>query len=280
MKKLNRNNLKLISSELEGDLYSCYSELEEKNKPLLFIRDHITTGFHPAAIAYGLNKKLTVNDICFNHYDEFIHKPYIWVYNYAKSYSSKDYHKASNFAKSLLVSLELNKIGNVDILGEGLGGIVAMYASLSSKVDKVLAIHPPILGAPIADIDLLREKAKTFRQRLILMALNQIIDSCYGYNIENMNGYSDINKRCRLEKIKVVGSSIVGYEKNNNLEQLLSELIYDCTGIGNDGVSLWDQEMLTRMGFDVVNDDVPVSHFKMLKNSDYEKEQYKRLILK
>lgn len=280
MKKINRSNMTLIASGLEGDLYSCYSVGEEANKPIIFIRDQITNRFHPAGFPYGLNFKLLSNDVSNNYYDECSQKPYVWVYKYLNKLSDREAHNVCNNSRSLMIALEESKIKDADIVGEGLGGVIGILSSYSSRVDRIVALHPPILSSPLGNIDLLKRKANTYQRKLVLMALKRIIDDTYGYSYDSLKGFRDLSSKGHLKKVKVVGSSIVGNPSISNLDKILSDYIYDCTGVGNDGVVLWDANRLSEMGFLVQEDEEPISHIEMLRNPEYKKDISKKLILK
>ena len=93
-------------------------------------------------------------------------------------------------------------------------------------------------------------------------------------------GYKDLAKRARLQKIKVVGSSTVNVPGLPKLDSLLSDYLFAATGTPNDGMVLWEPERLKKMGFNVSEDTKPTSHLRMLRSPEYEKDVYKKLILR
>jgi hypothetical protein len=278
MKKIDRNRMKLISSELEGELYSCFSPTEKNNKPIIFINDQVTDKFHIGAFSYGLNRKVMPSDNIFC-YDETYHKPYIWVPKHVK-FLHYDEHKADAYAKSLIISLEMNRIGEADLLGMGLGGIVGMYATVSPRIEHLIAAHPPITSMPVANIDLLRKYADNYRRKLICHALNVLLNEQISFIKENAKGYPDLARRARLQKIEVVGSSTVNVPGLPKIDTLLSDYLFSATGTPNDGMVLWEPEKLKQMGFKVSEDTKPTSHLRMLRSPEYEKDVYKKLILR
>ena len=169
MDKLLSKNLRLIFSDGIGRLYSVCEKGEEFKKPIVFINGQMEHRLQAIETATNITKSSCYQYSWYYEYEKSIHTPYIWVYDYPISKVDKGIYNTRTFAESLLLSLGSIDLYDVDIMGESVGGILGMRASLSDRVDRVLAIHPPILSSPFSDIklleNLLKNKASTINRR-------------------------------------------------------------------------------------------------------------------
>ncbi len=283
MNKLLSKNLRLIFSDGIGRLYSVCEKGEEFKKPIVFINGQMEHRLQAIETATNITKSSCYQYSWYYEYEKSIHTPYIWVYDYPISKVDKGIYNTRTFAESLLLSLGSIDLYDVDIMGESVGGILGMRASLSDRVDRVLAIHPPILSSPFSDIklleNLLKNKASTInrRQQLFLRFLKLIVDSDFGFQVENASGYKGLERNCALNKILIVGSSIYKVEGVKGLAKDLSELIYFLNQMPNDGIVCFDKDAICNRGFQVMEDEVPTCHLDL--NLSYTKKLYKKIFL-
>lgn len=285
MERLNWKNMKLVRSDNIGRFYCVAPKDIEGKKPIVFINGQMEHHLQAMETFTGATKNSCYQYSWYYMYDPDIHVPYIWVYDYPIYQGDKKLYDTSLFAKSLMEGLKEANLEDVDIMGQSVGGVIGMRAAISPRVEKTVAIHPPILSSPLANLELLREKKKyyTLKQKMILKFLGMIVDPAFGFQQENIKGYQDLDAKEIHEKSTIVGSSITGLEKKD-LAQILSDMIMKATGKESDGVVLWCKEQLQKMGFQVLEDPVPTSHFEIGNNvfhdSYYCNDIYQKLILK
>lgn len=183
-----------------------------------------------------------------------------WFYDYPINTNDNSVYNAENFAQNLLASIEMSGLEEVDIVTESFGGLIASYASKSDLVGNIVAIHPPILGTPLADIT---KYAKYYNrlnlnEKILYGIVKKLIDSSYGFEQNNF-GLIDYDKM-DLDKILVVGSSVVP-EKEDYLVKSLYSLIMDLTGYRSDGVVVFEKELFDRIGIKFILDEQPTNHF-------------------
>lgn len=92
----------------------------------------------------------------------------------------KSKFNAINFSSSLLAILKEAGIKKVNLMTESYGGTIGAYASPSDRIHKVVAVHPPILGSPLAWPNLLSLDL-TARKKIFAFLANVIVDSRYGF---------------------------------------------------------------------------------------------------
>lgn len=283
MESLLSKNLHLLYSDGIGRFYKVGEKDSLDKKTVIFINGQMDHRLQAIETATNATKSSCFQYSWYYQYDSSVHTPYIWVYDYPIYKGNKGSYNSKTFTQSLLNAINEYNLENIDIMGESVGAVIGMRASLSDRVDKVVAIHPPILSSPLANPYILYDKTLfkriNWQQKAILLALRFIVDSEFGFQKENAFGYTDIEANCNLEKVKVTGSSIYGSSKINSLEKALSDFIYQISSSPNDGVIIWNAEELRKRGFKVVEDEKPVSHLQLGNNFEYTNNLYKKLIL-
>lgn len=280
MKKLESKDLQLLYQDSVGRFYLVGEATKTDRKPIIFINDQLEHRLQAFETATNITK-----NSCFRYrgtyeYDDKVHTPYIWVYDYPIHDGHKGIYSTELFTTSLCEAIKNSQLDNVDIMGIGVGGIIGIQASSSTLVDRVVAIHPPILSSPLANNELFIWKYLNWKHRMTAVALNLIIDSEFAFQLENGTGFKSLEHEADLDKVKVVGSSIYGLSKLSGIEKELSELVYLFSGLPNDGIVCFEPERLMRRGFDVIVDKEPVSHLKLANNTDYTNDIYKELLLR
>ena len=138
--------------------------------------------------------------------------------------------------------------------------MIASYASKSDLVHQVIAIHPPCLGTPLAnpsDFDKI-DKLLTSYEKLLLKIVKKIVNRDYGFNDDNYRGL-DFSK-IDFNKVLILSSSIDRLREKNKLVISFYDMIYKLTGKESDGVVIFDEDMLNRIGVNYEKDDVGTSH--------------------
>lgn len=280
MKKLESKNLNLLYKDGVCRFYCVGEATKTDKKPIVFINGQLDHRLQAMETATNATKKSCFQYSWYYEYDDQVHTPYIWVYDYPIYKGHKNIYSTDLFTISLYEALKQNKLSDVDIMGQSVGGIIGMKASRSELVDKVVAIHPPIQSSPLANKALIRSKYLTWKQKMIAIGLNIIVDDQFAFQQENATGYPKLEHEINLDKIKVTGSSIYGLSHLSGIEKEFSDFVYYLSGMPNDGVVCFDSEILRSRGFDVIVDEKPVSHLRMSNNTSYTGKLYQDLILR
>ena len=183
-----------------------------------------------------------------------------WFYDYPIFSKNKKDFNAENFSMNLLTALKESGLRDVILLTESYGGMVASLATQSELIDKVIAIHPSILGTPLANPYYLEDFNHYFnkRQKAILQALKIAINPSYGFEQDNFNGV-DLRK-VDLDKILVVGSYIDEELEENPLLLETADMIKKVTSNRSDGVVIFEPREFERLGIPYFIEDEHNNH--------------------
>lgn len=280
MEKLSSKNLNLLFSDGIGRFYCVGAKDSLDKKPIVFINGQMDHRLQAMETFTNATKSSCYQYSWYYQYDQEVHTPYIWVYDYPIYQGNKEKYDSYLFTSSLLNAIANCGLENVDIMGQSVGGIMGMRASTSSSVDRVVAVHPPILSSPLANKELIRSLYLDWKRKILALGLDLLVDDQFGFQKENASGYSVLEREVDLHKIKVVGSSIYGMSHLSGIERYFSDFVYYLTGKENDGVICWDKKELEERGFAVVEDEQPVSHLAMSNNFGYTNGLYEKFLIK
>lgn len=185
-----------------------------------------------------------------------------WFYDYPLFSQNKGDFNAENFAKNLLTSLEDANLNDVIFVTESFGGTIASLATKSDRVDKVIAIHPSILGTPLANPKYLSVFDKQFnaKQKAILSLLKVIVNPNYGFEQDNFKGV-DLTK-VDMDKLLVVGSYIDRLEETNPIVLELDDMIQQVTSNRSDGIVVFEPNLFEQLGIPYMLEDENTNHFQ------------------
>lgn len=187
-----------------------------------------------------------------------------WMYEYPNR-GTKSNINVFNFADNLVKAIEASGLEEVDIITESYGGLIAACASKSKRIHKVIAIHPPILGTPLASNDFLLDNLNKLerRQKLLARAVTLVVNDYFGFEKDNYLGInnSDILKSIDFNKLTVVGSALDRENDPSWLACSLYDIIYAITGEQSDGVVIYNEETLRKYGINYFTEIAPKNHF-------------------
>lgn len=232
-----------------GSLYIDYNTLDENERPIIYIGGQMEHRFHI------VEQTGFTSDPGHNMFNGS------WFYDYSIFSNNKSSINAHNMAKNLLEALKMAELKDVDVVTESFGGLIASYASISTYIHKVYAIHPPITGTPLANPILLQKYNELFnkQEKLINLILKRIINYNYGFEQDNYKG-ANLTK-IDLNKILVIGSSIDLEKEKNNLAKNLYDMILKATGKPSDGIVLFDPKQLEEKGINYLVEEKGLNHF-------------------
>lgn len=221
-----------------GSLY--IEENKKKDIPTIFVggqmehRRHILeqTGFSPE-VGYAM-------------YD----------YDYPITTKDKSIYNAINFSNNLLELLQEAGIKKVNLITESYGSTIGAYASKSERINKVVAVHPPILGTPLAWENLM-ELNLTKRQKIFAYLANVLVNSEYGFQKDNAK-QTDL-RRVDLNKLIVVGSNLFRETEKSILKETY-DIIFTISGMENDGVVIYNEEKFNKLGINYIREEKPTNH--------------------
>ena len=242
-----KNRVRFKPNEL-GSLYLDMNKINDNERPVIYIGGQLEHRFH---VIEGSGYTFDCGHDMFSG---------SWFYEYPLNYANKKDINAMNFSKNLLAALKEANIGDVDIVTDSHGGMIASYASKSDLVHQVIAIHPPCLGTPLArprDFDKI-DKLLTSYEKLLLRIIKKIVNRDYGFNDDNYKGL-DFSK-IDFNKVLILSSSIDRLREKNKLVISFYDMIYKLTGKESDGVVIFDEDILNRIGVNYEKDDVGTSH--------------------
>ncbi len=199
-----------------------------------------------------------------------------WFYDYPLSGNKGDYN-AANFANNLLACITELKLENVTLITESAGGLVGAYATLSPRIKKVIAIHPPIIGSPLANPIALERKKLEFSKQMLINLTNIIVNTDYGFQKDNLQGLN--LKKVNLNKLLVVSSCLNSKEEKNKLALLCHDLILQLTGLQSDGIVVYEPQVLANLGIDYLPNEPQLNHFAA-GSKEYIEEVYRKTLKK
>lgn len=191
-----------------------------------------------------------------------------WMYEYSIFSKDKNDINARAFSDNLIAALEEAKLRDVILVGFSHGGLIASYASKSDIVDKVICMHAPVLGTPLANPNELEKYATllTKKQRLLLKALKLMVDYDYGFQKDNFKGLN--LGEVDLHKLLVVGSCLDKEREDFKLVVETYDLIYRVCGCQSDGVIFLNQRNLNSWALIIINIQMTIIILKrVIKNT-------------
>lgn len=246
-----RNNRERIKVNSLGSLY-VNKKLDQNHRPIIYIGGQMEHRLHL------LEQSGLTFDIGHNLFDGS------WFYDYSIRGNRLEAN-AKNFADNLISSLKISGLSEVDIITESYGGLIAAYASRSKKIHKVVAIHPPILGTPLASKEMILEALNKLEkdQKRIAKIVMSVVNEHFGFEKDNAIGLvnSAQDDLIDFSKLTVVGSKLDRDNDKNKLACTLYDLIYTITGKESDGVVLFDEEEIKRLGANCITENTPTNHF-------------------
>lgn len=194
-----------------------------------------------------------------------------WFYDYPLFSKNKGQYNAENFSQNLLNALEEANLHDVIFVTESFGGTIASLTTTSDRVDKVIAIHPSIVGTPLADPYFLDKYKNLFtdKQKLILGLLKIIVNPQYGFEQDNFKGV-DLTK-VDLDKLLVVGSYVEEKSENSSLVLQLDDMIKKVTSKRSDGIVIFEPVEFEHLGINYMVEEDNTNHFDAGKKEHIEK---------
>ena len=200
-----------------------------------------------------------------------------WFYDYPVCSKHKEYFNGENFAQNLIWGLKEANLHDVILITESFGGTIAAYATQAEEVTKVIAIHPSVLGTPLANPQYVECYKHMFTnyQRAILQALKVLINPNYGFEQDNFKGI-DLRK-VDLNKLLVVGNYLdLSTEKNPILRETYS-MIKAITGRRSDGIVTFEPEVFDSLGINYLQEEKNNNHFDASTSQNIEEAYHKVL---
>lgn len=233
-----------------GSLYVDESKLNQNEQPVIYIGGQLEHRLHI------LEKTGLTADPGHNMFTGS------WIYEYPILKKNKSEYNAINFSSNLLKCLKEAKLNDVVLVTESYGGTIASIATKSELVDKVIAIHPSILGTPLANPYYLDDYKKYFnkRQIAILNILKKVVNPEYGFEQDNFNGI-DL-RQVDLDKLLVVGSYINKETETNPIIQETYDMIEKVTSYRNDGVVIFEPKVFEQLGIPYLQEDTNNNHLE------------------
>lgn len=197
-----------------------------------------------------------------------------WFYDYPLSGNKRTY-STENFAKNLTICLDEAKLENVTLITESAGGLIGAYASKSSRIQKVIAIHPPVLGTPLADGRLLENPKLNYpaEEKMLIFIIKHIVNRDYGFERDNLNGL--VLSKANLDKLVVLSSKLNRETEKNQMLVRLYDLIIKTTGLKTDGVVVYDPKKLAQLGIKYLENEPELNHIDA-NSREYLADVYKR----
>lgn len=199
-----------------------------------------------------------------------------WMYEYPINTGNKQEINSQKFSENLLQSLKEAHLGNVILVTNSHGGIVGSYASKSDLVSKVICFHAPLVGTPLANLDIEKCKILLKKYQYLLSKLIKIVANMdYGFQLDNYRGINmnDVD----LNKIIMVGNYIDINNERNKLMLATYEIIQTLTSYKSDGVVVFEPVLFEQLGINYLQVEDHINHFKSV-NSEYIKNTLERVL--
>lgn len=259
-----KNKIRYKVNEL-GSLYIDKSKLKDNKQPIIYIggqmehRGHI---LEQSGYTFDQNHNMYTGS---------------WMYDYPIFSKYKKEIDAKNFSKSLLETLKLAKLKNVILVSNSHGGLIASYASKSKIIDKVICIHSPLLGTPLANPKTLKNSnlQLTKKEKILICLLNIFVNSKFGFEQDNYKGI-DLSL-IDLNKLIIIGNSIDENSDNNKLLLSTSKIIKKITGYNNDGIVIFEPSKFKELGITYLQSDTRMNHFNS-SNVEYINKNIKKAL--
>ncbi len=231
-----------------GSLYVDTNKLYNNERPIIYIPGQVEHRGHVLEQISGVSMEAGHSMFTGN-----------WVYDYPILFNNKKEINGENFAKNFTESLKMANLNDVDVITSSYGGIVASLASKNDRIHKIYAIHPPILGTPLANPEEMEKYKRLFTsyEKLLLLILKRVVDKNYGFEENNYKGL-DLRK-VDLNKLTVIGSSI-NPNKEKGLALSMYNMIKKVTDLENDCMVIFDEDRLNTLGINYIKEN-NISHF-------------------
>lgn len=231
-----------------GSLYIDRSKINSYERPIIYIGGQMEHRLHrleQSGFTFDASQNLFSGN---------------WFYEYPINTVNKEKINAREMSFNLLKALEEANLREVDLVTTSFGGLIGAYATKSTLIRNVYAVHPPIIGTPLANPSEL-EKYKLYftkQERLILKILKRIVDYRYGFEKDN---YSGVDLRdVDLNKLLIIGSNLNPQNEHNKLVLALYDMIQKVTGLPSDGVVIFAEEIFAKLGLNYYLEDEEINH--------------------
>lgn len=276
LRKLEAKNMKIVWNHPYFKLIRVSDEDKINLKPFIMINGQMEHHIQAIETATKITYPWCYQYCSYYEYDDTIHTPYIFLYDYKIYGINRKNITIEAFATGLEEALESLKLENVDIIGESTGAMIGAMVTQSKRVDKVIALHAPIYGS----VGLQSERYNQFiqdmelKEKAVIFALKLLIDEQFGYMQTNKNGFENIQKVVDVSKVLFTTSNILETKSKNALGNYLAELIYKYFELASDGMITFDKERMDKDGLTYEIEE-GISHFDM--GLRYTGQYYKRL---
>ncbi len=280
LRKLDSNNMQTVYNHAFYKLVRVAEVGKENLDPLIFICGQMSHHTQWIESKTGLHKNSCFQYQNFFEYDDEVHTPYIFIYDYPIRLQDKSIVSDEIFARSLANVLDILKLENVTIMGISNGGMIGTLLSKSPRVKEVLALHAPIFGVPL----LQREKWEKVKndlhlsEKAIYLISKLWVNDEFGYMHLMKDGFPNLEDVANLDKITFTGSDITEVASKSRLANNLAYMNYILLGIKSDGMVSYDAGKIKSTGINFIKEE-GVSHFE-LGTPSYTTPYYKKLIRK
>lgn len=280
IKNLQAKNMHLVSENQNFKLIRLSEEGKSNLKPLVFINGQMDHRIQAVETFTNITKPWCYQYSGYYQYDDNLHTPYIFLYDYPIHGIDRSKIDLNAFASGLIKSFEELKLSDIDIMSQSCGGMIATLASKNERVDRVVAMHSPIYGSPLLQSEKYKKYLKnmTLAEKTLFALIGILVDENFGFMQNNKYGFSNIEQVGDLSKIIFTTSNISNKSSKNMLGNFIAEIIYKYLGVHSDGVVTYDKERMDSDGLTYV-DENNISHFEM-GNHNYNNTYYTRYLRK
>lgn len=280
LKKLDPQNMEMVYNHSFYKLVRVAEEGKKDLEPIIFICGQMGHKTQFVESKTGLHKNSCYQYQNFFEYDDEVHTPYIFIYDYPIRLNNKSVISDEVFAKSLENVLNILNLENVTIMGISNGGMIGTLLSKSPRVKEVLALHAPIFGVPLLQREKWEEAKKDMflPEKMIYLISKLMVNDDFGYMRLMKNGFPNLEDVADLDKVTFTGSNLIEVNSKNKLANYLAYMNYLLLGLPSDGIISYDAEKIKSSGINFVKEE-GVSHFE-LGTPKYTTPYYQRLIRK
>jgi len=250
-----------------GSLYVDSKKLSKNEQPIIYVGGQLSHHEHMLELM-GVSP-----DLNYNEYTG------CWMYDYPIFSNNKNFINAENFSNNLILSLKEANLHDVVLVTFSHGGIIGAYASKSELINKVISIHPALVGTPLTNYEELKKYNGSFTgtQKIIALAIKYIINYNYGYEQDNFTG-ADLRK-VDLNKVLVVGNSLNPDLDKNMLLKETFEIIKKVSGFYSDGAIIFDSRVFDKLGINYMETLEKCNHTDA-QNPEFVKKYVNKIIKK
>lgn len=280
IKNLQPQNMRLVSGNEYFKLIRVSEEDKTNLKPLVLINGQMDHHCQKIEARTQVTKPWCYQYASYYQYDDQIHTPYIFIYDYPIYRVDRSKIDLNLFARSLISSFEELKLSDIDIMGQSCGGMIAALTSKNERVDKVITLHSPIHGTPLLQSEEYHKYLKQMKlnEKALFALIKLITDENFGFMHDNKIGFEEIDKVCDLSKVIFVNSDIKEGTSKSKIGNLIATTIYKYLGIPTDGIVTYDEVRMIQEGLNYIKEK-DVSHFEM-GNREYNTKYYKKYLRK